>query len=129
MNIMGYKKSQSNNSAYRLVDSDEVLFLCRSQMASRARGGSNAFKVGVPMLGFMLGGVYVLSTFMQTHVEMKDKKVSSQSQRKFDLDQEHDAMMKKLDIDNSYQLSRIPRVEEDEDKDAQKKRMKLGKYK
>jgi len=81
------------------------------------------------MLGFMLGGVYVLSTFMQTHVEMKDKKVSSQSQRKFDLDQEHDAMMKKLDIDNSYQLSRIPRVEEDEDKDAQKKRMKLGKYK
>ena len=81
-----------------------------------------ALKVGVPLMGFMLGGVYVLSTFMQTHVEMKDKKVSSQSQRKFNLDQEREQMLKKLDVDNSYKLSRIPRPD-DEDKDAQAKRM------
>ena len=89
----------------------------------RPRSNKNvAIKVGVPLLGFMLGGVYVLSTFMQTHVEMKDKKVSSQSQRKFDLDQEREQLLKKLDVDNSYKLSKIPRPD-DEDKDAQAKRM------
>jgi hypothetical protein len=81
-----------------------------------------ALKVAVPMLAFMGGGVYVLSTFMQTHMEIKDRKVSSQSQRKFDLDAERAEMLKKLDVDNSYVLSKIPRPD-DEDTDAQAKRM------
>ena len=69
----------------------------------------------------MIGGVYALSTFMQTHVEMKDKKTNSISQRKFDLEQEHNAIMKKLDLDNSYKLSRIPRVDEDDETTAKSK--------
>jgi hypothetical protein len=100
-------------------------------MAPRRASGNAAIKVGVPLLGFMIGGVYVLSTFMQTHVEMKDKKTSSISQRKFDLNQEHDALMKKLDLDNSYKLSRIPRVDEDDDQttsEKQAQRLKLGKH-
>ena len=64
------------------------------------------------MLGFMIGGCYVLSEFMQTHVEMKDKKVSSQSTRKFDLEEEHKNMMSKLELEKGYKLSRIPRPED-----------------
>ncbi len=73
---------------------------------------SVGMRVGVPMLAFMLGGCYVLSEFMQTHMEMKDKKVNSQSQRKFDLDEERKTMLSKLDLDKGYNLSRIPRPED-----------------
>ena len=101
-------------------------------MAPRRSGGSNRFAmVGIPMLGFMVGGVYVLSTFMQTHVEMKDKKTSSTSQRKFDIEQEREDMMKKLDLDNSYKLSRIPRVDEENEATTsarQAERLRLGKH-
>jgi len=64
------------------------------------------------MMAFMIGGCYVLSEFMQTHMEMKDKKVSSQSQRKFDLDEEHKTMMSKLELEKGYKLSRIPRPDD-----------------
>ena len=39
--------------------------------------------------------------------------------------------MKKLDLDNSYKLSRIPRVDEDDEKlrgENEAKRLKLGKH-
>ena len=74
-----------------------------------------AVKVGFPLLGFMLGGYYVLSEFMQTHMELKDKKASSITQRSFDLEEERRKMLQKLDLDNSYVLSRIPRKEEEEE--------------
>ena len=48
---------------------------------------------------------------MQTHYDIKDKALNTQTTRKFDLDEEHAAMMKKLDIAN-FTLSRIPRPEE-----------------
>ena len=73
----------------------------------------------------------MLSTFMQTQVEMKDKKTSSMSQRKFDIEKEREEMMKKIDVDNSYKLSRIPRVDEEDDKTTSKKqaeRLRLGKH-
>jgi len=69
-------------------------------------------RVGVPMMGFMIGGCYVLSEFMQTHMEMKDKKVSSQTVRKFDLEEEHKTMMSSLELEKGYKLSRIPRPED-----------------
>ncbi len=73
---------------------------------------STVVRAGVPMLLFMIGGCYMLSEFMQTKMEMKDKLVSSQSQRKFDLDEEHKAMLKKLDIERDFTLSRIPRPDD-----------------
>ena len=66
---------------------------------------------GAPMIIFILGGSFALSTFMQTHYDIKDKALNTQTTRKFDLDEEHAAMMKKLDIAN-FTLSRIPRPEE-----------------
>lgn len=50
-------------------------------------------------------------------MEIKDKRTTSVSTRKFDIDEEHRKLMKKLDIDN-FSLSRIPRPETDEDAKA-----------
>lgn len=66
---------------------------------------------GAPMIIFVLGGSFALSTFMQTHYDIKDKTANTQTTRKFDLDEEHAIMMKKLDIKN-FSLSRIPRPDE-----------------
>jgi len=67
---------------------------------------------GVPLVLFMLGGSYFLSVFLGTQVEVKDKNNQSKSIRKFDLEEEHKQLMKKLDIDG-YSLSRIPRPEDE----------------
>lgn len=50
----------------------------------------------------------MLSTFMQTQIEYKDRKGTSISLREFTLEEEHQKMMEQLDIKN-YSLSRIPR--------------------
>jgi hypothetical protein len=76
----------------------------------RVTGFQQMVRVGLPLMTFMVGGCYVLSTFVETQVEMKDKKNASKSTRKFDLEEEHLMLSKKLDIDN-FTLSRIPREE------------------
>ena len=68
-------------------------------------------QAGVPMIIFIVGGSVGLSAFMQTHYELKDKKLNTQTVRNYDLAAEHAAMMKKLDVEN-FTLSRIPRPEE-----------------
>lgn len=50
----------------------------------------------------------MLSTFMQTQMEYKDRKGTSISLREFTLEEEHKKLMEQLDIKN-YSLSRIPR--------------------
>ena len=77
----------------------------------RSSGSRIMMHAGAPMIIFILGGSFALSTFMQTHYDIKDKASNTQTTRKFDLDEEHAAMMKKLDIAN-FSLSRIPRPEE-----------------
>ena len=52
--------------------------------------------------------------FMQTDLEMKDKKCKSVNTRKFDLEEEHKLMLSKLNVGDSYSLSRIPRPDEDD---------------
>lgn len=74
-------------------------------------GDLRMVKAGLPLVLFMLGGSYFLSIFVETHVEARDKNNQSKSTRKFNLEEEHKALMKKLDIDN-FTLSRIPRPEE-----------------
>ena len=74
-------------------------------------GSSHLLTAGIPLISMLLGGLYVLSSFMETHYEVKDKKNKSTSTRKFDLDEEHNRMMKQLNIAD-YKLSRIPRPEE-----------------
>jgi hypothetical protein len=64
---------------------------------------------------------------MQTHYELKDKGNNSKSQRKFDLEEEHNKLIKSLDIDN-YSLSRIPRPE-DLEKAARERELKRLKRK
>jgi len=78
----------------------------------RGSGSSMLAKAGIPLVAMVLGCTFVLSQFMQTHMEIKDKRSKSTSQRKFDLEEEHRLLMKKLDIDN-FSLSRIPRPEEE----------------
>jgi Cytochrome c oxidase assembly protein COX16 len=79
----------------------------------RRPSGSTFAKAGVPLVAMVLGCTYFLTQFLQTHMEIKDKRSGkSSSQRKFDLDEEHRLLMKKLDIEN-FSLSRIPRPEEE----------------
>ena len=98
----------------RLFSTSSASAKHRGPVKKRSFFDHTAVKVGIPLLGFMLGGYYVLSEFMQTHMELKDKKASSVTQRSFDLDEERRKMLQKLDLDNSYVLSRIPRKEEEE---------------
>ena len=78
---------------------------------------------GAPLVLLLLGGSYFLGEFVSTQMEVKDKNNQSKgSTRKFDLEEEHKVLMKKLDIDN-FTLSRIPRPEEDRtDKDKKSPR-------
>jgi hypothetical protein len=63
---------------------------------------------------------------MQTHYELKDKNNNSKSTRKFDLEEEHNKLIKSLDIDN-YSLSRIPRAEDLEKAAAERELKRLKK--
>lgn len=99
-------------------------------MATKKKGLPILIKAGVPFVSFMIGGAYMLSTFMQTHMEMKDRKEKSTTKRTFDIEEEHRKMMKQLDIDN-YSLSRIPRPEEEAPKtvkQGQKKTVEEDKW-
>jgi len=79
--------------------------------AGRTVGQSVLIKAGVPMVALMLGGSWALSQFMQTHMDIKDQRNQSVSKRKFDLEEEHRMLMKKLG-DMEFSLSRIPREED-----------------
>lgn len=70
-------------------------------------------RVGLPMMVFMVGGSWFLSTFMQTHMEIKDKHNKPTHIRQFNLEEENRKLLKRLDID-SFSLSRIPRPDEDQ---------------
>mmetsp|Transcript_26042 Transcript_26042/g.26257 ORF Transcript_26042/g.26257 Transcript_26042/m.26257 type:complete len:106 (+) Transcript_26042:180-497(+) len=80
---------------------------------SRAKRTKALLVSGVPLVICILGGSYFLSNFLQTEFEMKDKKVNSVSTRKFNIEEEHARMMGKLNLDQEYSLSRIPRPDED----------------
>ena len=79
-------------------------------------------KAGVPMVALILGGSWALSQFMQTHMDIKDKRSQSVSTRKFDLEEEHKALMKKLNIEGGFNLSRIPRPPDVSETEAKKGR-------
>ena len=72
------------------------------------------FKAGLPMLILLGGGSYVLSGFVQGRVDQKDMQVVSKSVREFNIDQEYEETMKKLDVDNSYHIKKIDRPEDTE---------------
>jgi hypothetical protein len=86
----------------------------RSQQLKAAEGRKKMLTVGIPMVLFTVGGCYMLSIFLETHVALKDKQNKSTTTRKFDLEEEHKALMEKLDLD-SFSLSRIPRPAEETD--------------
>ena len=68
--------------------------------------------VGAPLILFMLGGTYFLSVFLDTKMELKDRQMgNSTTIKKFDLDEEHKVLMKKL-ASKDFSLSRIPRPED-----------------
>ena len=54
-------------------------------MATRIRpkksGYTQLLTAGIPLISMLLGGLYVLSSFMETHYEVKDKKNNSTSTR------------------------------------------------
>lgn len=81
------------------------------QQEKALEGRRKLVTVGIPMVLFVLGGSYMLSVFLETHMEIKDKQNKSTTVRKFNLEEEHKALMAKLDIEN-FSLSRIPRPDE-----------------
>jgi cytochrome c oxidase assembly protein subunit 16 len=79
---------------------------------NKAKARKNLFlKAGVPLILLVISGSLLLSNFLETQVEMRDKNKKSTTQKQFDLEEEHRKLMKNLDIDN-FTLSRIPRPEE-----------------
>eukprot|EP00603_Paraphysomonas_imperforata_P001459 CAMPEP_0114428748 /NCGR_PEP_ID=MMETSP0103-20121206/9103_1 /TAXON_ID=37642 ORGANISM="Paraphysomonas imperforata, Strain PA2" /NCGR_SAMPLE_ID=MMETSP0103 /ASSEMBLY_ACC=CAM_ASM_000201 /LENGTH=102 /DNA_ID=CAMNT_0001598009 /DNA_START=20 /DNA_END=331 /DNA_ORIENTATION=- len=66
---------------------------------------------GIPFVCSVIGGSYFLSTFTKSQTDMNDKRTTSKSKRKFDIDEEHKKIVAQLNIDD-YQLSRVPRPEE-----------------
>ena len=65
-------------------------------------------RAGVPLVVFVAAGSWALSKFVQGRVEAKDLHVRTQTERQFNLEQEHETIMRKLDVDN-YRVTRIPR--------------------
>lgn len=80
----------------------------------RPSGYVLAGRVGIPLVGFLCAGMYLMSTFMTTAFETGERSLgkASKSTRKFNMEEEYKNMMKSLDIDN-YKLSRIPRPDDD----------------
>lgn len=90
-------------------------------MKFNQKGYKFAFQVGIPLVGFMCGGIYLLGQFLQTSFEVKDNLQGKNiSLRKFSLEEEHENMMKSLDIDN-FTLSRIPRPEDNQNPKSKNK--------
>ncbi|KAG9414645.1 hypothetical protein AC1031_008053 [Aphanomyces cochlioides] len=77
------------------------------------RKKSNTFvKVGLPFVIFVVGGFSILNQFLGGKMEKKDVLVKSQSERAFNLDEEHRKMMEKLKTDD-FVIKRIPNPGED----------------
>lgn len=82
------------------------------QQLMREKERKKLLNVGVPLILFMFGGTYFLSVFMDTKMEMKDRQMgNSTSIQKFDLEEEHRALMAQL-ATKDFSLSRIPRPED-----------------
>ncbi|RHY54522.1 hypothetical protein DYB37_010142 [Aphanomyces astaci] len=74
---------------------------------------SNLFvKVGMPFVLFVVGGFTVLNQFLDGKMEKKDVMVKSQSERAFNLDEEHRKIMQKLNTTDLV-IKRIPAPGED----------------
>ncbi|KAF0716251.1 Aste57867_2939 [Aphanomyces stellatus] len=80
---------------------------------SAARKKSNTFtKVGLPFVIFVVGGFTVLNQFMGGKFEKKDAIVKSQSERAFNLEEEHRKIMQKFKTDD-FEIKRVPAPGED----------------
>mmetsp|Transcript_4407 Transcript_4407/g.6878 ORF Transcript_4407/g.6878 Transcript_4407/m.6878 type:complete len:131 (-) Transcript_4407:393-785(-) len=80
-----------------------------SQKSSRRKKYNPFVRAGIPLICLVVGGSYLLSTFVQGKVEAKDAKQKSQTKRQFDLTEEYNRAMKDLSVDDSYSTKRIPR--------------------
>ena len=81
---------------------------------SRRNGFRTFLSVGLPMVGLLGGGVYFLSTFVQTNIDIRDiKHGKTKTHRQLSLEEEYNNIMKNLDIDN-FSLSRIPKPDEEQ---------------
>ena len=63
---------------------------------------------GLPLILFVVGGTYSLSTFVQGRVEAKDHRYKSQSRREATLEDEHRRAMAKLGDISDYTMVPVP---------------------
>ena len=63
---------------------------------------------GLPLIVFMIGGTYTLSTFVQGQTDAKDMRYKSQSKKQYTLEEEHKKAMAKLDI-SDYKMVPVPK--------------------
>ncbi|KAJ1458718.1 hypothetical protein M885DRAFT_512508 [Pelagophyceae sp. CCMP2097] len=70
--------------------------------------GARAAAAGAPMVIFMIGASFVLSTFTQGTVERRDFRYKSQTETAFNIEKEHDIIMSKLQTDD-YESKPIER--------------------
>lgn len=94
------------------LSSDSSFESVRAKKAEQGR--KKLIYIGAPLILFLIGGSVLLSEFLGTHMELKDKQNKSTTERNFDLEEEHKTLMKKLNIDD-FSLSRIPRPPAAED--------------
>ncbi|CAI5744481.1 unnamed protein product [Peronospora destructor] len=63
---------------------------------------------GLPLVLFIVGGYVALTQFVDGKYEARDHLVKSQSEHKFNLDEEHKKMTAKLALDD-FELKPVPR--------------------
>mmetsp|Transcript_6980 Transcript_6980/g.10523 ORF Transcript_6980/g.10523 Transcript_6980/m.10523 type:complete len:81 (+) Transcript_6980:55-297(+) len=75
-------------------------------------GTNSFFKFGIPLVAFIVGGSFFLGKFVEGQVEKRDKRVRSRTVKQFDLEEEHKRAMAALADNESYEMKRIARPEE-----------------
>ena len=64
---------------------------------------------GVPLVAFVCLGSWALGEFVKGHVEQKDYKTKSRSQRQYSLEEDHKKMAAKLAITDEYKMVPMPK--------------------
>ena len=66
---------------------------------------------GGPILGLCFGGLYALTTFQQGRFELVDRRIKSQTEKEYDLEQEYEQIMRKMDL-SDYEIVPLERPDE-----------------
>lgn len=80
------------------------------------RASANSYRfvsAGAPLVLLVAGGALFLAQFTKGTVEARDLRVKSQSERAFNIAEEHAKITRKFGASTDYVIKRIPRSDEE----------------